>query len=172
MVTVALSLVACSAPVAGPPARAPRPREVRLDGVDPCSLLTPAQRLELGLDQPPQSLPGGANGDRSLCSWRGEEPRAVDTSAMTLTTAGIEQFDSSSRQTVIRRVVVRDFPARQIVLQGHPEFCIVAIDVAQGKALEIQFADDGRPPPIPQSRLCSDALHVAELALGNLLAQR
>ena len=33
---------------AGPPPLPPRPREVRLDGVDPCSLLTSEQRADLG----------------------------------------------------------------------------------------------------------------------------
>ena len=35
------------------PALPPRPRDVPIDGVDPCSLLTEAQRAELGLDRRP-----------------------------------------------------------------------------------------------------------------------
>jgi hypothetical protein len=37
----------------GPVELPPRPREVRLNGVDPCSLLTEQQRAELGLDARP-----------------------------------------------------------------------------------------------------------------------
>src|SRR5919109_3942694 len=58
----------------------PRPREVRLDGVDPCSLLTAEQRAELGLDRPPVFDLGPSrlyNGEVPLCAIRGFEPRAI-----------------------------------------------------------------------------------------------
>lgn len=164
---LAAGLAGCAAPT---PVN-PRPRDVRIDGVDPCSLLTPAQRTQLGLNQPPQFLPGDTKGDRAICSWRGDKPRAVAASLAVHTAGGIEIFDTTSN-TTSSRMTVRDFPAVLIKLGGRPEFCTVAIDISPGEALGVQFADYGLKPPIPQDRLCSDAQHVSDLVIDNLLTQR
>lgn len=170
-VVLTAGLAACSAPVAGTPTLSPRPRDIRIDGVDPCSLLTPAQRVQLGLDRPPQFLPGDATGDRALCTWRGDEPRAVDTGVSLHTTRGIEIYDTTSGSTTWNRTAVRDYPALLLTLNGRPEFCTIAIDIAQGQAIDVQFGDGGRKPAIPQAQLCADARRVADLVMGNLLGQ-
>lgn len=63
VVTLLLVLTGCSMPgiggPAGPPPFAgpelpPRPRDVQVRGVDPCALLTEAQRAEIGLETPPR----------------------------------------------------------------------------------------------------------------------
>src|SRR5688500_4012822 len=76
-----------------------RPREVRIDGVDPCSVLTEQQRAELGLDGRP-SLDRSPSllfpGDVSMCVVRGFDPRAIVVSVGLVTTAGIE-FISDGR---------------------------------------------------------------------------
>ena len=78
VVLVIMLLLAGCTTVAGQPgpadptASAPtRPREVRIDGVDPCSLLTEEQRVELGLDGRPRF------DDSPLCSYPGDVPMCV-----------------------------------------------------------------------------------------------
>ena len=60
MLVTAVLTAGCTTAVEGTPSAQPptplpqRPQEVRLDGVDPCSLLTPEQRAELGLETAPR----------------------------------------------------------------------------------------------------------------------
>ena len=178
-------LAGCATPVAGTPSPAPgtappavdlppRPREVRLDGLDPCTLLTEPDRRELGLDQrpvldvAPSALYGGVT---QLCSIRGFEPRAIAVGVELSVTGGIELYFRPGVPSEVRPVVVRDFPAI-VAVPTITRFCSVVVDVAPGQAVDVSASDGGRVPPIPQDVLCTDAERVAGLVMGNLLAQR
>ncbi|MHA6782927.1 DUF3558 domain-containing protein [Pseudonocardia saturnea] len=150
----------------------PRPREIRLDGLDPCDLLTETQRADLGLDRPPVFNRGPSQlygGETDLCSVRGNEPRAVSVGVQLAVTAGIEVFTSRPVDAEVRVIDVRGFPAVMVVPTGFPEFCSVIVDVAPGQALDVQFADGGRRPPVPQPELCSSAEESAGLVMDTLL---
>ena len=87
----ALLAAGCTTVVAGTPSAPtgvllpPRPREIRLDGVDPCSLLTAEQRAALGLESEPRSGndPSSAlyRGDVPICTMHGFRPRSFSRSA-------------------------------------------------------------------------------------------
>jgi hypothetical protein len=151
----------------------PRPREVRLDGVDPCSLLTEEQRAELGLDARPvfSEAPIGLypGSDVPACDIRGFEPRAVATGISLVTTVGIERFTSGELDAELRPVEVQGFPAVVAVPTRFTDYCTVIVDVAPGQLLDVQFATGGRQPPIPQPQLCRDAEIVAGAAMTTLL---
>ena len=130
-----------------------RPREVRLDGVDPCSLLTEEQRAELGLDGRPLLDVGPSrlyNGEVPLCVISGFEPRAIAVGLSLVTTAGIELLTSGELLVELRPMQVRGFPALLAVETRNTDSCSVIVDVAPGQLLDIQFRDGGRNPPIPQ----------------------
>ncbi|MHA6627860.1 DUF3558 domain-containing protein [Pseudonocardia sichuanensis] len=151
----------------------PRPREVRLDGVDPCSLLTEEQRAELGLDgrpvfsQAPVGLYPGA--DVPVCAIRGFEPRAVTVGVSLVTSAGIERFAAGELAAEIRPVTVQGFPAIVATPARFTDFCTAVVDVAPGQLLDVQVATGGRQPPIPQPQLCRDAEVVAGEVMASLL---
>lgn len=153
-----------------------RPREVRVDGIDPCSLLTAEQRAELGLEgQPlfgtgPSELYPGA--DVPTCAVRGYEPRAVAVGVSNVTTTGIELYTSGELAAEVRAAEVRGFPAVVAVPIRFTDGCTVIVDVAAGQLLDIQFADGGRLPPIPQPQLCQGAQMVADAVMMTLLASR
>jgi hypothetical protein len=182
-VLVAVLASACSGPSV-PPTSAqgrpdgvvelpPRPREVRLDGVDPCSLLTGEQRVELGLDARPvfSQAPVGLypGGDVPACDIGGFEPRAVAVGISLVTTVGIERFTDSQLAAEIRPVSVQGFPAVVAVPTRFSDYCSVIVDVAPGQLVDVQFATGGREPPIPQPQLCRDAELVAVAAMTTLL---
>jgi hypothetical protein len=154
----------------------PRPRDVPIAGVEPCSLLTEEQRAELGLDglavsdSGPVGLYGGA--EVPLCTISGWEPRAIAVGLTIVTTAGVELFTSGELAAEVRPVQVRGFPAVVAVPTRFTEFCTVIVDVAPGQLLDVQFADGGRLPPIPQPELCRGAQGVAEAAMATLLTRR
>jgi hypothetical protein len=151
----------------------PRPREVRLDGIDPCSLLTEEQRAELGLDgrpvfsRAPVGLYGGA--DVPLCTVRGFEPRAVSVGVSLVTSVGIERYASGELSAELRPIGVQGFPAIVAVPTRFTEYCTVVVDVAPGQLLDVQFRDGGRRPPIPQQQLCQDAEIVADAIIATLV---
>jgi hypothetical protein len=154
----------------------PRPRDVRVDGVDPCSLLTPAQRKELGLDGRPVS---GA--DKSelyngavvpLCSIVGNEPRAIIIGVSVVTSAGMDLWTSGKLSATVRSMQVEGFPAVEAVPTRFSDFCSVIVDVAPGELLDVQAGDGGRKPALPQDELCTAAQQAAGVAMGTLLTLR
>ncbi|OZM79646.1 hypothetical protein CFP66_24030 [Pseudonocardia sp. MH-G8] len=151
----------------------PRPREVRLDGVDPCSLLTEEQRAELGLDAQPlssQAPVGLYDGvEVPLCTIGGFEPRAVTAGVSLVTSVGIERYSSGDLAAEIRPSIVHGFPAVVVVPTRFTEYCTVIVDVAAGQLIDVQFRDGGRRPPIPQLQLCRDAEIVAAAVMTTLL---
>ena len=136
------------------------------------AMLTPAQRVQLGLDRPPQFLAGDADGNRALCSWGQIEPRAVDASVSLHTTGGIEIYDTTSGRSTWSRIQVRSYPALLLTLNERPESCLIAVDVTRGQAVDVHFGDSGNKPPISRDQLCASARRVADLVMGNLLAER
>jgi hypothetical protein len=89
-----------------------------------------------------------------------------------VTTVGIELFTSGELAAEIRPATVRGFPAVVAVPTRFTDGCTVIVDVAPSQLLDIQFADGGREPPIPQPQLCSDAQAVADAVMVTLLASR
>jgi Protein of unknown function (DUF3558) len=169
----------CTAAVETPPAPTqtpppPRPREVRLDGVDPCTLLSPEQRAALGLDGTPRlsdpyaELFGGAVPTCTITGLTGE-PIAVGVG--TVTSVGIERWRRGDLAAEVHPTMVADFPAVVAVPQRLTDYCSVEVDVAAGQLLDVQFSDGGGKPPIPQDELCRRAGQVADELMTSLLAR-
>jgi hypothetical protein len=149
----------------------PRPREVRVDGVDPCSLLTPQVRAEQGLTQEPRSGRGYTalyRGEIAQCSVTGFAEPDVAVGLGLSTTAGVEVFDPRNPDATYTVTEVRGFPALVASLGRFPEFCTVAVDVAPGQVLDVQFRDGGNVPPLAQPELCRRAQLIAEAAMIQL----
>jgi hypothetical protein len=151
-----------------------RPREVRLDGVDPCELLTEEQRAELGLDGRPSFNSGPSqlyNGEISSCVTRGSEPREVFVGVNLVTSAGIERFTTSRGLAAeLRPVQVRGFPGLVVLPTRYTTYCTVVVDVAPGQLVDAQFSDGGGRPPVPQPQLCEGAEALADAVMATLLA--
>ena len=178
MLVTAVLAAGCTAavegtPTAQPPAPLPqRPREVRLDGVDPCSLLTPEQRTELGLETAPRSSTSYVElfqGEVSSCTMLGFQPDAVGVGISTVTTAGIERWRETDLAARVQPTSVTDFPAVVAVPIRSTTYCSVEVDVAAGQLLDVQFNDGGRRPPVQQDELCRRAEQVAVAAMTTLL---
>jgi hypothetical protein len=161
-----------AAPASSAPAR---PREIRIDGVDPCSLLTEQQRAELGLDGRPRFdnspsllFPGNV----PMCVTSGFEPRAIAVSVGLVTTVGIEFISTGRLAADLEQTATAGFPAIVARPTTYTQFCNVFVDVAPGQLVDVQALDGGRRPPIPQEQLCRDAERAATEVLETLLATR
>jgi hypothetical protein len=153
----------------------PRPRDVPLDGLDPCTLLKP-HMAELALEDREPLLTVAATriygGESSLCTARGYEPRAIGIGIDAVTIAGIERYTVEGVDATVEPVDVRGFPAVLVFQERLPQACTVIVDVAPGQLLGVQFRDGGRVPPIPLPTLCEDARRSAGLAMDTLLTLR
>jgi hypothetical protein len=148
-----------------------RPREIRLDGVDPCTLLTPSQRKSLGLGGAPQPYTSGPPTPGNACSITGFEPRAVAVDLTVATTVGISAVTAPGAvNDTLTQIAVAGYPA-VIARPRNPDGCLVDIDVAQGQLLDVLFRDGGGDPPIPQDQLCRDAVNVAGQTMNALLGR-
>jgi hypothetical protein len=88
-----------------------------------------------------------------------------------VTTSGIERFATGELDANVKVSSVEGYPAVVAMPAGMGDFCSVLVDVAPGQLLDIQFADGGRQPPIPQDRLCVGAGEVAQAAMRTLIAR-
>jgi hypothetical protein len=145
----------------------PRPREIRLDGTNPCELISPAQRAQFNISRAPS--PGtsstfhGANCDFNItgAGWR----------LTTVTSEGIDAWTSGIRQGQVQQgPAIAGFPTVTITLPSDPNRCDIAVDVANGQYL---LATDTVSPsfkdrfPAP----CEGARQFAAAAMSTL-AQR
>lgn len=152
----------------------PRPRDVDVRGVDPCSLLTGAQRAELGLDAVPvydvQRSPL-FEGPEPACTTRGYVPRAVAVGVgLPYDGLGIGAFASGRVRGAVTSLEVEGFPALQAEPVSSLRSCSVVVDLGPGSALNIQFRDGGRLPPVPTDELCPGARAVAGAVMRTLLS--
>ena len=178
LLVTAVLAAGCTTVVAGTPSAPPgillppRPKEVRLDGVDPCSLLTAEQRASLGLTSTPyesKSRVELVDGDVPTCTVRGSGPFSIILGIGTVTTAGIERWQDPVLQAEIRPIRVADFPAVVAVPTNSQSYCGVEVDVAPGQLIDVQVLDGGYSTPIPQSTLCDRAEQSAGAIMQTLL---
>jgi Protein of unknown function (DUF3558) len=180
LAVAAVLLTACTTVVEGSPSAPsgvllpPRPREVRLDGVDPCSLLTPEQRAGLGLDsepRPTRSYVELFRGNVPSCTMIGLEPAAVGIGVSAVTSVGIERWQEGDLAANIQPTRVSGFPALIATPARYTTYCNVEVDVAAGQLLDVQFSDGGNHPSIPQADLCRRGQQAAEAVMATLLAR-
>lgn len=149
-----------------------RPRELPLDNVDPCSLLTSNQRANLGLNEPnprfstnPVEIFGGPS-----CSFFGSNPRNIGVSFTLTTNNGIEALTQPG--AVLSEVIpttVLEFPAVILREPSLPPDCLLIVDVAQGQFLNIFYTDNDLPS-VPVDQMCAAAKDAAAQALLTLEA--
>ena len=180
LLVACLVAAGCTTEVAGTPSAPtglllpPRPREVRLDGVDPCSLLTAEQRAGLGFTSTPAiSKPYVAlfRGDVPTCTMFSSSPGAVLLGVGTVTTAGIERWQDTSLAARVRPTAVAGFPAVIALPTQSGAYCSVEVDVAPGQLLDVQISDGGDSPPVTQEALCQRAGQTAEEMARTLLTR-
>lgn len=170
---ILLTCTACDTRVAGPPAAtsgasAPptRPREVDVGGLDPCALLTTAQRTSLRLSHTSyrasaHSYLYGGNVDQ--CTIGGDTGARVDLVITLAREVGVERFDDPTLR--IRRATAAAAGYRVLVVEPiEATFsCSAVVDVAAGQLIAVQ-ALPGRidHSSLTQQELCSGALAGAD----------
>ncbi|RKT57541.1 DUF3558 domain-containing protein [Saccharothrix australiensis] len=146
----------------------PRPRELRLDDVDPCAVLSAEQRTQLSLDNPPGAYVEPGFGNARACTMRSNISGNVVRLAL-VTVEGVGVWLSENAQVDARSTAVAGFPALIVRTPGLEEMCTVEVDVAEGQFLDVMFRDGGNKARMKQDFLCEGAQRTAEAAVAGLL---
>lgn len=151
----------------------PRPRDIDVRGIDPCTLLTEAQRAELALETPPMFDTTEVSllfeGPAVSCGSLAFDPRSFAVSVeLTFDGLGIAALTGRPVSSELTVLDLEGFPA--VLARPRDQlFCQVLVDLAPGSALSLQFREGGRRT-IAQDDLCAGVLQVAEKAMSTLVA--
>ncbi len=148
-----------------------RPREVPLDAVDPCAVLTSDQRTSLSLDNPPSAYVETSFGGAKACTIRSTTSGNVARIALVLV-SGADVWLSENAQVDYSVGSIEGFAAITVRTPDVHDVCNVEIDVADGQFVDVMFRDGGNSTAVQQDHLCLGAQRVAEAVMASLLQKR
>jgi hypothetical protein len=158
-------VVTPSSPTA--PSLAHRPRSLSLLGVDPCAILSHAQRTQLSLNSTPVPYIDSEFDKAHTCTIRGTSSGTVARLAL-VTDMGVDVWLSDTAQVDTQTTLVSGYPALVVRTPGLDDTCNVEVDTASNQFMDVMFRDGGNTPPIPQDTLCVGAQRVAAAAVTSL----
>ncbi|MFI9007430.1 DUF3558 domain-containing protein [Actinosynnema sp. NPDC053489] len=153
------------------PSLPPRPRELRLDRVEPCEVLSEEQRVQLSLDNPPSPYVESSFGNAKACTMRSNISGNVVRLAL-VTVEGVGVWLSENAQVHVEQTTISGFPGLTVRTPGMENVCNVEVDVAEGQFLDVMFRDGGNETAAKQDTLCQGAQRAAEAAVAGLLQRR
>ncbi|HEY0575324.1 MAG TPA: DUF3558 domain-containing protein [Pseudonocardia sp.] len=147
----------------------PRPAELKLDGVDPCALLTAAQQSQLGVEQAGRDDSSDELASRA-CQWdnNGGKPDNGWVVRLIVKRGADYALGSTSGVQVVQ---VDGFSAVQTAApyQDPKANCVLVVDVAQGQSLGVQYLNlAGDYPGISHEVACQLDRRAAEFMVQNL----
>ena len=132
----------------------PRPSDVPVAGVDPCSLLTGAQQAQLGVLAGKPGLPAQLADNSPTCNFRfADGTPGAEYNVAVDTTEGIQLYLNPSLAADVRQVSVGDFPALDVTLKA-PDLlqgCTTAVSVANGQMFLVNLGQPARGTTTAQS---------------------
>ncbi|WP_285487771.1 DUF3558 domain-containing protein [Amycolatopsis taiwanensis] len=156
------------------PSLAPRTRDVSVQGVNPCELLTSQQLDQLKENGAPRPVSPDAQRDGPTCAFDVDATPPTYTYYLeAIATADIEDWVSGAHRKaamVQRPVDVPGFPAlvSYVPAQGGIQDCETLVGVAEGQTLRAQVAPDDAS--FSQDQLCEMSTNLAKVAAQTLLA--
>lgn len=152
----------------------PRPRDLSLEGIKPCSLFTPAQRTqlrdELQLDREPEEYTTGDNFKAPACDLGQSREPFDEFTLMLISSEGVEPWLSGKRNVDAWLTSVGGYPAVNYKLMGTDTAeCATAVDVAEGQQMTVDTVPVERRD---YQQLCQLTERVASMALQTLQTLR
>ena len=176
LIVIAALCVACTSGISGVPAPdsnepkiPPRPKELRIDGLDPCSTLNIDQLHSLQIAFSATSAPLGTRGP--ACHWMHSTSEPVeDYTVAANTNGGVEVVFGQPQLQVI---AIAGFGAVETpgAYSSGRDNCIISIDVAPRQALQVGYFYNGATVPMTHEIACGKARNAAELAMKTVLVE-
>jgi hypothetical protein len=151
----------------------PRPRELKVDGIDPCTLATPEIRGQAGVTSQGQADPTSTDNAIKGCGYDNfpQHPTAaLDVNVVTnQDTAGFLLFPDAVASAVAGFGAV-DSPDSAA---GADHSCVVRVDVAENQGLWVSLYNTlGDDAASTHAQMCQKAHTVAESIMAGLLAKK
>lgn len=151
----------------------PRPRDITLDGLDPCTLFTKTQRAQLTVSDVDSGESKSENfkGMKECTLEADTRTRFYDYTALAVTTEGVDAWLTGQRNVEAELTTVQGFPAAEFMFRGSDgEGCDLAVGVAAHHTLWIQVIPYDRG--FEQDELCRMARQATEMAMTTLQTLR
>ncbi|RJQ77803.1 DUF3558 domain-containing protein [Pseudonocardiaceae bacterium YIM PH 21723] len=142
-----------------------RPKEIKIDNLDPCTVLNNDQQKQLLVDAQP-SAGGQANKD---CSFHKSSTKPyLSYLVVARANEGVEVWLDGTRDAEAKPVDAAGFPAVQVSKSDSSNLgCEIVVDVAKGQSLSVSFSQITDPQP-PVAEQCANALKAATFAMQTL----
>ncbi|SEP76712.1 Protein of unknown function [Lentzea xinjiangensis] len=153
---------------ANPDAEVPaRPADLKLNGVDPCKLLTAPQMTAIAVAEAvPDQVEVSDLGKQPGCFY--ENGLKYTYTVVGLTNRDIRSWLNGGGNTTSKLIDVAGFGAAEIVLTGTEGVnCSVAVDVSEGQALYVNYSPTTQKGE-SQDQLCGNAKKASALAVETL----
>jgi len=153
----------------------PPPKDLSLDGVDPCTLFTDAQRAQLQVDDvsPDDGSDAGTiYKDMKACTLdkSAEEP-FHSYGVVAVTDVDVSFWINEDTNADSELISIAGYPAAKFHIKGGGTYdCAIALGVAKNQHLHVEMAslsDD-----VQGEQLCQGSEHAAEMALQTLQTLR
>lgn len=144
------------------------PKDLSLNGLDPCTLFTDAQRAELKVDEV-------RTRDSGSEQYKGMQECVLDVtkqepflnySALAVTNEDVSVWLTGKRNVDAKLISVDGYPAAQFNTKGVDTDCVVAIGVAKGQHLLVEMAPISGD--FTYGDICQASKRAAEMALQTL----
>jgi hypothetical protein len=150
----------------------PRPKELPLNGLDPCALFTPAQTTQLQVDRTRKRTNESERfKGMAECVLEVRKQPFYNYAVMAATNEGIASWFSGNRNVDARLSAVAGFGAATYWTTGargtNAADCSTAVDVAQNQQLIITTNNDG-DHSFALEQMCQRAEQAAALAIQTL----
>lgn len=147
----------------------PRPRELPLNGVDPCQFWTAEQLQQLTLAPAPRT--GTTTAGDSYCSF--DESTDDFWESFHLQIVPVLDHEATDVYYDGNDVVdVAGFPAIRNLAPGGAAPCAISVDVAQGQFLEVVFHDRSTNNRWTAEQACELTTRAATMAVQTLASRR
>jgi hypothetical protein len=145
----------------------PRPRDISMVDVDPCALLTAAQRAQFQV-HPGVTIAEAIGVTGRVCGYQFDSEAGGQEYTIAATTSpGIEHWLNPYLTDNITQVSIGGFPAVDITAKlNQATGCQTAVSVAKGQMLEVGNGVD--VPGMTQAQSCARTNQVADAALATL----
>jgi hypothetical protein len=145
----------------------PRPSDVPLAGVDPCTLLIPAQQATLGVTAGRPGPPAQLVDNSPTCDFRfADHTPGAEYTVTVDTVAGIQRYLDPNLADVIKPVSVNGFPALDVTLKP-PDLlqgCTTVVSVANGQMFTVNLGQPAKGTTTTQSCARTEQVAAAVLA--------
>lgn len=151
----------------------PRPRDISLDGLDPCTLYTEEQRAQLQASdvESGEDKSEFFKGMKECVLYVDDQEPFYEYNALAVTFEGVEAWLTGQRNVDAELTSVQGFPAAKFKFRGSADIsCWFAIGVADKQSLLVEMLPTSEG--FTQDKICQMSLDATNMALTTLQTLR